>query len=98
MPVDGLSLLSPVTTPCRVVAQAVNYRSHARESGFGEDAPAVFFRKSSGSISGPTDDIVRPAHVRLLDYEIELGLVIRSGPAPGPPCPTPTCPATWPGW
>jgi 2-keto-4-pentenoate hydratase/2-oxohepta-3-ene-1,7-dioic acid hydratase in catechol pathway len=66
-----------------VVAQAVNYRSHARESGSGEDAPAVFFRKSSGSISGPTDDIVRPAHVRLLDYEIELGLVIRSGPTPG---------------
>jgi 2-keto-4-pentenoate hydratase/2-oxohepta-3-ene-1,7-dioic acid hydratase in catechol pathway len=54
----------------------------------------VFFRKSSGSISGPTDDIVRPAHVRLLDYEIELGLVIRSGPTPGPPCPTPTCPTT----
>jgi 2-keto-4-pentenoate hydratase/2-oxohepta-3-ene-1,7-dioic acid hydratase in catechol pathway len=83
VPVDGLSLLSPVTTPCRVVAQAVNYRSHARESGFGEEPPAVFFRKSSGSISGPTDDIVRPGHVRLLDYEIELGLVMRSGPAPG---------------
>jgi 2-keto-4-pentenoate hydratase/2-oxohepta-3-ene-1,7-dioic acid hydratase in catechol pathway len=83
VPVDGLSLLSPVTTPCRVVAQAVNYRSHARQSGVGEDPPAVFFRKSSGSISGPTDDIVRPAHVRLLDHEIELGLVIRRGPAAG---------------
>jgi 2-keto-4-pentenoate hydratase/2-oxohepta-3-ene-1,7-dioic acid hydratase in catechol pathway len=83
VPVDSLSLLSPVTTPCRVVAQAVNYRSHARESGFGEDPPAVFFRKSSGSISGPTDDILRPAHVRLLDYEIELGLVIRRGPVAG---------------
>jgi 2-keto-4-pentenoate hydratase/2-oxohepta-3-ene-1,7-dioic acid hydratase in catechol pathway len=83
VPVDGLSLLSPVTTPCRVVAQAVNYRSHARQSGYGEDPPAVFFRKSSGSISGPTDDIVRPAHVRLLDYELELGLVIRRGPVAG---------------
>jgi len=76
VPADGLSLLSPVTTPCRVVAQAVNYRSHARESGFGEDPPAVFFRKSSASISGPTGEVVRPAHVRLLDYEIELGLVM----------------------
>jgi len=78
-PADGLSLRSPVTTPCRVVAQAVNYRSHARESGFGEDPPAVFFRKSSASLSGPTDDVVRPAHVRLLDYEVELGLVIGRG-------------------
>jgi 2-keto-4-pentenoate hydratase/2-oxohepta-3-ene-1,7-dioic acid hydratase in catechol pathway len=83
VPAGSLSLLSPVTTPCRVVAQAVNYRSHARESGFGEDSPPVFFRKTSGSISGPADDVLRPAHVRLLDYEIELGLVIRRGPAAG---------------
>jgi 2-keto-4-pentenoate hydratase/2-oxohepta-3-ene-1,7-dioic acid hydratase in catechol pathway len=83
VPVDSLSLRSPVTTPCRVVAQAVNYRSHARQSGFGDDPPAVFFRKSSGSISGPTDDVLRPAHVRLLDYELELGLVIRRGPVAG---------------
>jgi 2-keto-4-pentenoate hydratase/2-oxohepta-3-ene-1,7-dioic acid hydratase in catechol pathway len=83
VPVGRLSLLSPVTTPCRVVAQAVNYRSHARESGFGDDPPVVFFRKSSGSISGPSDDVLRPAHVRLLDYEIELGLVIRRGPVAG---------------
>ena len=76
VPADGLSLLSPVTTPCRVVAQAVNYRSHARETGFGEDPPAVFFRKSSASISGPGDDVVRPGHVRLLDYELEMGMVM----------------------
>jgi 2-keto-4-pentenoate hydratase/2-oxohepta-3-ene-1,7-dioic acid hydratase in catechol pathway len=66
-----------------VVAQAVNYRGHARESGFGEDPPAVFFRKSSASVSGPTDDVVRPAHVRLLDYEVELGLVMGRGLAVG---------------
>jgi len=83
VPVDGLSLLSPVTTPCRVVAQAVNYRSHARESGFAYDPRAVFFRKSSASLSGPTDDVVRPAHVRLLDYEVELGLVMGRGLAIG---------------
>ena len=72
-----LELLSPVTAPCRVVAQLANYRSHAQESGLD---PATllptFFRKSSASITGPTADIVKPAHVRLLDYEIELGLVI----------------------
>ena len=77
VPVDQLSLRSPVTTPCRVVAQAVNYRDHARESGFGEGPPAVFFRKSSASVSGPSDDVVRPRHVRLLDYELEVGLVMR---------------------
>jgi 2-keto-4-pentenoate hydratase/2-oxohepta-3-ene-1,7-dioic acid hydratase in catechol pathway len=76
VPADQLLLQSPVTTPCRVVAQAVNYPDHAQESGSGEDPPTVFFRKSSASVSGPTDDVVRPRHVRLLDYELEVGLVM----------------------
>src|SRR5207342_2503561 len=37
--------------------------------------PLTFFRKASGSISGPFDEIVRPEHVRFLDYEVEIGLV-----------------------
>ncbi|MEO3784147.1 fumarylacetoacetate hydrolase family protein [Actinocorallia sp. B10E7] len=69
--------LSPVTAPCRVVAQMVNYRSHAVDSGFDPDrVPPTFFRKTSGSITGPYDTILRPQGVRLLDYEVELGLVI----------------------
>ncbi|MGW3248007.1 fumarylacetoacetate hydrolase family protein [Streptomyces sp. NPDC001070] len=71
------ALLSPVTTPCRVVAQMVNYRSHAVDSGFDPDTvPPAFFRKASGSVSGPCQDIVRPPDVRFLDYEVELGLVM----------------------
>ncbi|MEV8094521.1 fumarylacetoacetate hydrolase family protein [Kitasatospora sp. NPDC085879] len=73
----GGELSSPVTTPCRVVAQMVNYRSHAVDSGFDPDTvPPAFFRKASGSVSGPFDDVIRPAGVRFLDYEVELGLVI----------------------
>lgn len=69
--------LSPVTSPCRVVAQMVNYRSHATDSGFDpERVPPAFFRKASGSITGPRSAIVRPDGVRLLDYEVELGLVL----------------------
>ena len=34
VPAESLDLLSPVTAPARVVAQAVNYRSHATDSGF----------------------------------------------------------------
>ncbi|MGW0191554.1 fumarylacetoacetate hydrolase family protein [Streptomyces sp. NPDC003362] len=75
-PVADLVALSPVTTPCRVVAQMINYRSHARDSGFTGDIPPAFFRKASGSVSGPSDAVVRPAHVKFLDYEIELGLVM----------------------
>jgi 2-keto-4-pentenoate hydratase/2-oxohepta-3-ene-1,7-dioic acid hydratase in catechol pathway len=77
VPAGSLDLLSPVTAPARVVAQAVNYRSHAAESGFDPDKiPPVFFRKSSHSLTGPAGDIFRPPGVWFLDYEVELGLVI----------------------
>src|ERR1700758_1066334 len=77
VPVENLTLLSPVTTPCRVVAQATNYASHVRDVGRDPaKTPLTFFRKASGSVAGPFDDIVKPSHVKLLDYELEIGLVI----------------------
>ena len=77
VPVDSLQLLSPITVPCRVVAQLTNYASHVKDVGRDPaTTPLAFFRKASGSISGPSDDIVKPEHVRLLDYEVEIGLVI----------------------
>jgi 2-keto-4-pentenoate hydratase/2-oxohepta-3-ene-1,7-dioic acid hydratase in catechol pathway len=77
VPAGSLDLLSPVTAPARIVAQAVNYRSHAIDSGLDPDAvPPTFFRKASHSLTGPTGDIIRPGGVFFLDYEIELGLVI----------------------
>jgi 2-keto-4-pentenoate hydratase/2-oxohepta-3-ene-1,7-dioic acid hydratase in catechol pathway len=77
VPAESLDLVSPVTGPARVVAQAVNYRSHAIDSGFDPDrVPAAFFRKASHSLTGPAGDIIRPAGVGFLDYEVELGLVI----------------------
>ncbi|MGS2617714.1 fumarylacetoacetate hydrolase family protein [Micromonospora sp. LZ34] len=76
VPVDRLALVSPVTVPCRVVAQMTNFASHVKDTnGNPETVPLTFFRKTSGSISGPFADLVRPAHVRLLDYEVEIGLV-----------------------
>lgn len=75
--VDSLDLVSPVTAPCRVVAQMTNFASHVKDAGMDpKTIPLTFFRKASGSISGPFDDIVKPQHVKFLDYEVELGLVI----------------------
>lgn len=77
VPVDSLALLSPVTAPCRVVAQMTNFVSHVNDSGMNpKTVPLTFFRKTSGSLSGPFDDIIKPGHVTLLDYEVEIGLVM----------------------
>ena len=46
VPAESVELLSPVTAPARVVAQAVNYRSHARDSGMDPGkVPPVFFAR-----------------------------------------------------
>jgi len=75
--IDDLKLVSPVTRPCRVVAQMTNFASHVKDAGMDPaSVPLTFFRKASASINGPFDDIVKPAHVKLLDYEVEIGLVI----------------------
>jgi 2-keto-4-pentenoate hydratase/2-oxohepta-3-ene-1,7-dioic acid hydratase in catechol pathway len=77
VPVDSLELVSPVTKPCRVVAQMTNYASHVKDAGMDpKTIPLTFFRKSSASITGPFDEILKPGHVRFLDYEVEIGLVI----------------------
>lgn len=77
VPVNSLDLISPITTPCRVVAQMTNFASHVKDAGMDPTTiPLTFFRKSSASITGPHGDIVKPEHVRFLDYEVEIGLVI----------------------
>lgn len=79
------SLLSPITTPTKVLCQGANYRQHMLDSGVDPDAKKfnMFFTKSSAAITGPTGSIVKPVHVSLLDYEVELTLVLgkrTSGP------------------
>ena len=79
LPLAEVRLLSPITTNQQFVCQGINYASHVRESGM-DPAKIPFntiFTKASSCLTGPHDDVVRPAHVKLLDYEIELGLVMK---------------------
>lgn len=74
----ALTLLSPITRDGDYICLGMNYASHVRDVGRDpKDAVHnVFFTKASSCISGPHDDIIRPTHVKALDYEVELGLVI----------------------
>jgi 2-keto-4-pentenoate hydratase/2-oxohepta-3-ene-1,7-dioic acid hydratase in catechol pathway len=75
---NEVTLLSPVTKPARIVCQGANYSSHRAESGMEAGRPPfnMFFSKADSTLCGPNTEIIRPSHVKLLDYEIELGLVI----------------------
>lgn len=79
LPRKRVRLLAPVTTDQQFICQGVNYRSHVSESGLSlSDFPFnTLFTKASSCITAADAPVVRPPHVRLLDYEIELGLVVR---------------------
>ena len=79
LPLDDVKVLSPITTNQQFLCQGINYGSHVRESGMNPDSITfnTFFTKASSCLTGPYDDVVKPRHVELLDYEIELGLVVK---------------------
>lgn len=72
-------VLSPVTRNQRFVCQGANYRQHMIESGINPDAKTfnMIFTKDSGCIVPADSDVIRPPVSTLLDYEIELGLVLK---------------------
>lgn len=76
---ERVRLLAPVTTDRQFICQGVNYRSHVEESGLKlADFPFnTLFTKAPTCITAADAEVVRPYHVQLLDYEIELGLVLR---------------------
>jgi 2-keto-4-pentenoate hydratase/2-oxohepta-3-ene-1,7-dioic acid hydratase in catechol pathway len=83
--IQDVRVLAPITSNQQFICQGVNYESHVRESGLDpKNFPFnTIFTKAPSCISGPYDDVVRPAHVQLLDYEIELGLVLGRDLVPG---------------
>jgi 2,4-didehydro-3-deoxy-L-rhamnonate hydrolase len=71
--------LSPVTSNQQFLCQGANYRQHMIESGMNPDHKQynMIFTKAPGCIVPADSDVVRPGHVRFLDYEIELGIVLK---------------------
>ncbi|MHB8844429.1 MAG: fumarylacetoacetate hydrolase family protein [Nitrospirota bacterium] len=80
----GVRLLAPCV-PTKVVAVGLNYRDHAGELGMAVPETPVIFLKPPTTVIGPGDDIRYPAMSSQVDFEGELGIVIKdrvSGIAP----------------
>src|SRR6478672_4922448 len=74
-----VELLSPITRKQQFLCQGANYRQHMIESGMDPDVKKfnMIFTKSPDCIVAADADVVMPGQVRFLDYEIELGLVLK---------------------
>ncbi len=73
---DEVKLLSPCL-PSKIVALGLNYQSHIEEfKNPTPEAPLIFIKPSTAVI-GPEDNIVYPPSSTRVDYECELGVVIK---------------------
>ena len=81
-PIDAASVTfnAPISQDIQLYCQGLNYAEHRAESGAPPDDAEenLVFMKAASSICGPDDTILRPHDCQLLDYEIELGLVLKT--------------------
>jgi 2-keto-4-pentenoate hydratase/2-oxohepta-3-ene-1,7-dioic acid hydratase in catechol pathway len=74
---NEVKLLTPCV-PSKIIALGVNYRSHGEEMGHRIPTEPLIFIKPSTSVIGPEDDIIYPESSERVDYEGELGVVIKT--------------------
>jgi 2-keto-4-pentenoate hydratase/2-oxohepta-3-ene-1,7-dioic acid hydratase in catechol pathway len=72
----SVKLLAPCS-PSKVIAVGLNYRDHARELELPVPETPVIFLKPPTSVIGPGDIIRYPGTSSRVDYEAELGIVIK---------------------
>jgi 2-keto-4-pentenoate hydratase/2-oxohepta-3-ene-1,7-dioic acid hydratase in catechol pathway len=79
IPLSDVRTLSPVTRNQQFICLGANYRQHMIESGIDPDVKRynMMFTKAPGSIVPADSELIKPRCVRFLDYEIELGLIIK---------------------
>jgi 2-keto-4-pentenoate hydratase/2-oxohepta-3-ene-1,7-dioic acid hydratase in catechol pathway len=63
--------------PSKIVCVGRNYRDHAKELGNEPPTEPLIFFKPPSSIIGPGENIVRPKISERMDYEAELGVIIK---------------------
>jgi 2-keto-4-pentenoate hydratase/2-oxohepta-3-ene-1,7-dioic acid hydratase in catechol pathway len=69
--------LLPPCNPSKVVAVGLNYRDHAHEMGLAIPEEPVIFLKPATTIIGPGESIICPPASSRVDYEAELGVVVK---------------------
>ncbi len=71
-----VQLLAPVPRPGKIVAVGRNYADHAKETGVAPFEKPRIIAKLPSSVVGPHAQVLRPAGVSKLDFEVELAVVM----------------------
>ncbi len=79
VPLAGTTLLAPIPNPSKYLAIGMNYRKHveeARVAGFTLPEVQIWFNKQVSCINDPFGAVLMPTISHMLDYEVELAVVI----------------------
>lgn len=89
MPVDSVSLKSPVANPSKIIGAPVNYYKHQAEAiadseiNLGRDIKTIdtygLFMKANSSLVGPGEGVELRFDDRRNDHEVELAMIIGQG-------------------
>ena len=66
----------PICRPSKIVCIGLNFRDHAHETGAKIPTEPVIFFKSTTALVGPNDNLVIPKNGTMVDWEVELAVVI----------------------
>jgi 2-keto-4-pentenoate hydratase/2-oxohepta-3-ene-1,7-dioic acid hydratase in catechol pathway len=76
--VAGLSLLTPLARPGKLICLGLNYADHAAEGGHKAPEYPAFFMRGATSLLAAGAPLIRPHCSDKLDYEAELAVIIGS--------------------
>ncbi|MGZ4586726.1 MAG: fumarylacetoacetate hydrolase family protein [Mycobacteriaceae bacterium] len=73
----GERIGAPIARPHQILCIGLNFSDHAAETGQAVPDEPIRFTKSPNTLIGPNDDVRQPRGSTKLDWEVELGIVIR---------------------
>lgn len=76
LPIDSITLLSPIPRPGKFICMGLNYAEHVKEGGRDLPSHPTFFLRVQTSLLPPDGAIVAPLASDRLDFEAELLVVI----------------------
>jgi 2-keto-4-pentenoate hydratase/2-oxohepta-3-ene-1,7-dioic acid hydratase in catechol pathway len=77
VPVDEVTLLSPLAAPQKIICIGLNYADHIRETGLDAPTTPLSFVKTAHCLTGPRDTVtISAGTTEQLDWEAELAVVV----------------------
>ncbi|HUA05532.1 MAG TPA: fumarylacetoacetate hydrolase family protein [Solirubrobacteraceae bacterium] len=76
IPIGSAELLAPIERDAKFFCIGLNYYSHMAEANLPKPGHPIVFSKFPSVLIGPEDDILLPNTSEMIDWEVEMGIVI----------------------